>query len=70
MMEGMSRVWIRLHINLVKKETGKAFLVLLDSGDEVWLPKSHIREPDELAEGDTFTSCAISEWLANEKGLA
>lgn len=61
--------WVYVQVDLIKVETDKAFLCLIGD-EEMWLPKSQIEDVDDYAEGDTDVELAISEWIANEKGLA
>jgi hypothetical protein len=72
---GQSR-WVHLEVERVVGETDSAILVVLeedygefDAGEEVWLPKSQISEPDNHVPGDGRSTVSITEWLANEKGL-
>lgn len=52
----------------IKRETGLAFLIEYE-GEECWIPKSHVADADDYAEGDLDRSLSISEWIAQEKGL-
>jgi hypothetical protein len=61
--------YVHLDVDEILRETDKAFLVLTDEGEEVWLPKSHVADPDDYAEGDTNCTLSITEWLAKQKGL-
>lgn len=49
----------------VVRETEKAYLIL-DAGDELWIPKSQCHGVELLEEQ---LRCEIPEWLAKEKGL-
>ncbi len=60
--------WVHIDVAF-KRETDKAFLVVVDDDEEVWLPKSQISHPDDYSEGDTDCTISITEWLAEEKGL-
>lgn len=56
----------------VLHETDKAFRVMVhDSKEEIWLPKSQIIESvsDALEVGDTGT-LTVTDFIAAEKGLA
>lgn len=61
--------WVYVQVDRIKVETDKAFLCLIGD-EEMWLPKSQIEDVDDYEEGDTDVELAISEWIANEKGLA
>lgn len=61
--------WVHLDVDEIVRETDAAFLVRLDDGEEVWLPKSQISSPETLAEGDCDVTVSVTEWIAKEKGL-
>lgn len=61
--------WIHLDVEEIKAETDRAFLIVLDDGEH-WIPKSHISDPDEYEKGDVGVSMSISEWIAEQKGIA
>ena len=48
----------------IKVSTGEAWLVTLDNGEEVWLPKS---ECHHYAEHHKFS---VPRWLADKKGIS
>jgi hypothetical protein len=52
----------------VVKETDKALLCNIH-GEEIWIPKSQIKEDSEVFEEGTEGSLVISQWLASQKGL-
>ncbi len=60
--------WVYVEVDRIMKETPKAFLCDID-GEEVWLPKSQISDPDDYEEGDVSVGLSVSEFIANEKGL-
>ena len=62
-------LWIHIEVERIKRETDKAFLVEIE-GEEVWLPKSQIADWEDYEEGDTDCTMSISEFIADEKGLA
>jgi hypothetical protein len=53
----------------VLKETDSAFLLLIEGGEKVWMPKSQVADPDGYAEGDEGVSISITEWIADQKGI-
>ena len=60
---------VELEVSEVLKETDLAVLCVIEE-DEVWLPKSQIREGVELlSEGTVDVVITIPQWLAEEKGL-
>lgn len=67
----MSRLWIEVSFENVKRITEKAILFEIE-GVDVWIPLSQISpvDRDQYSEGDADGSVSISEWIANEKGLA
>jgi hypothetical protein len=62
--------WVHLDVDLIKSETDRAFLVVLEDGEEVWLPKSQISDPDDYMAGDENVALSITEWIADQKGIA
>ena len=53
----------------VLKETDMAILVKLETGDEIWIPKSQIHDDSEVWKSGHTGTLVIPEWLATEKGL-
>ena len=61
--------WVYIEVDEIKRETEKAFLVIVDE-QEVWLPKSQVEDEGEhFKQGDTDVEIGITEWIAREKGL-
>lgn len=60
--------WVHLDVDLIKKETDKAFLLVID-GDEFWVPKSQVSDHDDYEEGDKDVTMSISQWFADKEGL-
>ena len=56
----------------VKKITEKAYLIELENlennTEQMWIPKSQVKDTDCLAEGDEGTM-EITAWIAKQKGL-
>lgn len=61
--------WVHLDVIVISRETEKAFLVVLDSGEEVWLPKSQIADAEDYQPGDADLTLSVTEYIAREKGL-
>lgn len=61
--------WIHLDVEKVVKETENALLILLE-GEEIWIPKSQVSEPETYGEGDEEVTISVTEWIAKQKGLA
>lgn len=51
------------------KETDSAFLLVIEDGERVWLPKSQVANPDDYSEGDEGVSISVTEWIADQKGI-
>jgi hypothetical protein len=61
--------WEYVDVEEIKKETPAAFLMVID-GEEHWIPKSQMSDPDDYNEGDVnLTDVAISAWIAGEKDI-
>lgn len=61
--------WVHLDVTLIKRETEQAFLLVLEDGNETWIPKSQMSDPEDYAEGDTDCTVSITEWIAEQKDL-
>ena len=61
--------WIHLDCERIEKITDKAMLAVID-GEEVWLPLSQIADSDDYEEGDEDLTLSVTEWIAEQKGLA
>lgn len=60
---------VYLDVDEIKRETNKAFLLVID-GEEHWIPKSQIADPDEYEVGDKNLTVSVSEWIAEQKELS
>ena len=58
---------LEIDIDRIKIETDKAILVIIDD-EEIWLPKSQIAY-DRNQDPDRVREIAVSEWIAEQKGL-
>ena len=60
-----------VHLEVVKilHETDAAFLLLLEGGEEVWIPKSHVADAERYSAGDRGCTVSITKWIAGKKGL-
>ena len=61
--------YVHLDVEEIVRETEAAFLLRLESGEEVWMPKSQIADWNELLEGDQNCTVSVTEFIAREKGL-
>lgn len=52
------------------RETEKALLVRLDSGEEKWIPKSVVHDDSEVYELGNCGDVVVAEWWAEKEGLA
>lgn len=52
---------------VIKRESERAFLV--DDGEEHWIPKSQIQEPEKHRVSNAKIVLVISLWIAQQKGL-
>lgn len=59
---------VLIEVERVEGETDLAFYFVID-GEKVWLPKSQIEEPDEIAVGDEQIEVNVAQWLAEKEGL-
>jgi len=60
---------VRIDDVTCKRSTAKAILVEID-GDEYWIPQSQIDDDSEVwQEGDEGV-LVITEWIAEQKGIA
>ncbi len=60
---------VEIHNVTVAKETDKAILVLLDGGEEVWVPKSMISDSSEVQGGVDLGTLVVPAWWALKAGL-
>ena len=66
---GMSS-WVHLDVSLIKRETAAALLLVLDNGQEVWVPKSVVSDADDYEAGDSDCTVSVAEWFAEKNDLA
>lgn len=61
--------WVHLDVEEIVQETEAAFLLRLDGGEEIWLPKSQIDDAEAYTVGDEDLTVSVTEWIAKQKGL-
>lgn len=62
--------WVTLRVEEIKRETDKAFCVkIAEMSEDVWLPKSQLKEPDRYGEGDNDCEIEVTEWICQQKNL-
>jgi hypothetical protein len=62
--------WVHLDVQVIRRETDKAFQVILEDGSINWLPKSQVCDADEYQAGDRDLTMSVTEWIAQQKGLS
>lgn len=60
--------WVYLDVERITRETDKALCLQVD-GEEVWIPLTQIHDADSLKAGDEDVTVAVTEWIAEQKGL-
>lgn len=61
--------YIHLKVKKVVAETEKAFLLRTEDDEEYWIPKNQMADPDDYKVNDKDCEIAITDWIANQKGL-
>jgi hypothetical protein len=52
-----------------KISTERAVLVLLETGEEIWVPQSVIHENSEIWKGGQEGKLVVASWWAKSRGL-
>jgi len=65
----MADEWVYINVQVIRQETEKAFQVVLENGQIIWLPKSQISDSEDYEAGDRDVELAITQWIATEKEL-
>lgn len=60
--------WIHLEVEKIVRETDAAFSLRVD-GEDYWIPKSQISDPEDFEAGDENVTVSVTEWIARQKGL-
>ena len=62
--------YIEIEFDRILHETDKALLVMLEDGEQCWIPISQIAGPDRnyYKVGDKDGSMCVSEWFAKQRG--
>jgi hypothetical protein len=60
--------WVPVVADEVLKETERSFLLLID-GEEIWIPKSQVNNPDVIGQGELDVEIEVTEWIARQKGI-
>lgn len=61
--------WVSLDVQVIRRETEKAFQVVLADGSIHWLPKSQVDSADNLEAGRRDLTIMVTEWIARLKEL-
>lgn len=60
--------YVHVEVEKITAETDKAFAMTID-GEQHWIPKSQMADPDDYEVGDEEVTVSISEFIAEQKGL-
>lgn len=61
--------YVHLDIALIARETEKAFLLVLEGGEETWVPKSVVADAEGYVAGDAHCTVSVQSWWAEKEGL-
>lgn len=61
--------WCYLEVREILKVTEKAFLVMLEDGNEVWIPHSQLSDSDAFEVGDVNIEMKVTSWWASQEEL-
>ena len=61
--------WVHLNVTEIIGETDKALKLLLDEGEEIWVPRSVVCDADDYALGDQELTISVARWFAEKEGL-
>jgi hypothetical protein len=65
----MSDAWVHLNVAVIRQERPKAFQVILDTGEIVWLPKSIVADAEDYQAGDRDITLSVQRWFAEKEEL-
>ncbi len=60
--------YVHVEVEKITGETEKAFAMTI-AGEQHWIPKSQMADPDDYEVGDEEVTVSLTEWIAEEKGL-
>ena len=60
------RRYVEIDVDLVKVETAEAFLFVV-GGEELWFPKSQIKDGEAIARGEVDIHVEVTRWIAEQK---
>ena len=66
----MAQDYVSIEAERVVRESasGKAVLFVID-GEDVWIPRSQIHEPEDIKMGSLNVLFEVAEWFAKQEGL-
>lgn len=62
--------YVHLDVKLIKAETDKALLLVLDDDSEHWVPLSLVADSDDYNKGDKNCTVSVAKWFCVKEGLA
>jgi hypothetical protein len=62
--------WVHLDVEEIVYETDRALLLRLAGGEQVWVPRSQVADPEDYQAGDVNCTVSVSEWFASKEGLS
>lgn len=69
-VEEWKQRWVDLRVAVVGTERDFSFWVRLSDGEsEIFIPKSQMRDPYAVQDGDRDVTISVTEWFAKKKGL-
>lgn len=60
--------YVHLDVEEILKISEKAMLLLLEDGEEAWVPLSQIANAEDYTAGDKKATVSVTEWIAKQKG--
>lgn len=64
----MSDRYVEIYVDEILRETESAYLCRIE-GEDIWLPKSQIKDADNYCDGECEIDMEITRWIAEQKGL-
>lgn len=59
--------YVHLDVQVIRRETDRAFNVVLQDGRIWWIPKSQVADAGEYEAGDRDVTLSVTEWIYNQK---
>jgi len=60
--------YVHVLVEKIIGESDSAFLCRID-GEEMWIPKSQITDPEIYERGDEDVTVSMTQWIADKKGI-